>query len=194
MAASSAPGGDLSQPVHVNISRDGEYAHPVYSRVVQPGGSLNDLVVLDGDAEDAFYMLRVTRGAFSTSPDDTLLWSSPIWVDAESSLGYPRPKILPATGTIATGTPFTLLLSVSDPQGLSNLADLKLHLTLDGKYVGALPLSLLIGVFLPSYSSGGVTLSLPLQSLPVAEWGLVLEVADKQGHQAVAGSTLIVLP
>jgi len=75
------------QPVHVTVCADGDHEHPVWSRVVPPGEALDEIAVLPGRDADAFYMLRVSRGARSTDPKDTLLWSSPIWVAAGSGAG-----------------------------------------------------------------------------------------------------------
>jgi hypothetical protein len=75
------------QPVHVTVCADGDHEHPVWSRVVPPGEALDEIAVLSGRDADTFYMLRVSRGARSTDPKDTLLWSSPIWVAAGSGAG-----------------------------------------------------------------------------------------------------------
>ena len=69
-----------AQPVHVTVDANGDYEHPVWSRVVPPGESLDELTVLPGRDEETFYMLRVSRGATGLLPPDTMLWSSPIWV------------------------------------------------------------------------------------------------------------------
>lgn len=80
-----------AQPVHVTLDANGDYEHPVWSAVVPPGGALDEIAVLPGRGETTFYMLRVSRGATGLLPADTMLWSSPIWVEAEGASGALSP-------------------------------------------------------------------------------------------------------
>jgi len=186
----AAPPREVAQPpVHVTIAVDGDYAHPVYSRTLQPGDRLDDLAVLPGRPDDAFYMLRVTSGAQGVAPKDTVLWSSPIWVDAERDDGYPRPSISPPPGAIAPGEPVTLSLGLGGP---GELAEAALHVGHDGAFVGTVPLSQLVAAVSPGGASGGEPLSLPLGALPPGTWLFVLACRDRQGHDAVAATTLSV--
>ena len=163
-----------------------------------PGGRLDDVAVLPGRSENAFYMLRVTRGARGTSPQDTLFWSSPIWVDAESAEGYPRASIAPlAAGvppTLPAGTPVTLELSAADPDGPADVVEASLHVTEDGGYTGTTPLPALAGATAATSGASPARLSLPLGALAPGRWGFVLELRDAQGHVAVAGASLTVTP
>ena len=195
-----------AQPVHVNLSVNGDHAHPVWSRVVPPGGRLDHVAVLPGRPDTAFYMLRVTRGTQGTAPKDTLFWSSPIWVDAESAEDYPRATIAPlaagAPATLPAGTPVTLELSAADPDGPADIVEASLHVTEDGVYTGTTPLPALAGATAATGATGATgatdatpaTLSLPLGALAPGQWGFVLELRDAQGHVAVAGASLTVTP
>jgi hypothetical protein len=194
VAASAGAPDNEEQPVLVSISRDGAYGQPVYQRVLPPGGSMDELLVLPGCADDAFYMLRVTRGGNTLAPNETLLWSSPIWVDAEPAAGYPLASIAPSPGTLPAGVPFALALGLSDPDGLANLAWVTLHVTQDGGFLASLPLPLLLPFFAPTPQAPGVALTHPAVLLPPGDWGFVLELRDAQGHVAVAGTTLHVVP
>ena len=64
----------------VSLTRDGDYLTPAYQASVMGGQPASDATVIPGCAAPAFYMLRVTTGG-GTGPLQTVLWSTPIWVD-----------------------------------------------------------------------------------------------------------------
>jgi len=169
---------------NVNVTRDGDYDRPVYERSVRAGNGLTDVTVIPAMATDAFYMLRVTAGS-GTSPADTVLWASPVWVDAEPSTGYPEAAIAPADPALAAGAPFTLELLAQASGGQADIADVQLHVLRDGQFQATLPFGTLLAAFTLSPIPGGMSLAFPGLVLEAAQWEFILTVRDRAGHLEV---------
>lgn len=69
-------------PFNVNITRDGDDTHPVHRRQFPAGttGCVKGLAILPPVHESAWFMLRVSLGEGSDA-QDTIFWSTPVWVD-----------------------------------------------------------------------------------------------------------------
>jgi hypothetical protein len=166
---------------NVNLARDGEHDTPVYQRGFFAGDDVTDVVVLPASANDAFYMLRVTKGV-GIAPNDTTLWATPIWVDAEPATDYPTGAILPAERTLGAGAPFTLELQALATGGPAEIADVRLHVLRDGQLLATLSFDVLLATFALSPIPGGMSLAYSDLALEAAQWEFILTVRDEAGR------------
>lgn len=169
---------------NVNLTKNGDYANPVYQRGFIAGEDLTHVTVIPADAADSFYMLRVTAGAGSL-PENTVLWASPIWVDAEPAVGYPAAGIFPTVPALAAGAPFALELLAGAAGGLADIADVQLHVLHDDQLLATLAFDALLLIFTVSPIPGGLKLTYPGLTLESGPWEFILSVRDQAGHLVV---------
>jgi hypothetical protein len=184
-----APG---TEPLTLNVTRNGDWAAPVYQRSFAPGQAVTGLAVLPGSPEDAFYMLRLSGGTLL--PQHTDLWSTPVWIDADEEGGYALASIEPPAAALPAGQLLDVVLTATDPDGRTNLADIQLHVALNGDVLGTAPLVLLLDVGQLAPIPDGWAITLAPLALPPGSWSFVLEVRDKQLHFSVAEGEFQIAP